>query len=120
MIHRNGESFKTAVATRTGTRVPSLRINSFSKGVQAPNRKPSSCASSSRARVFRRSEIGPVQPAGQQIFAAVSDEFEKRVIRLGNAVKLTGNDAGDGRFRRDAAGGARGCAATFRPSRDAR
>ena len=45
VIHRNGESFKTAVTTRTGTRVPSLRSNSFSKGVQAPNRKPSSCAS---------------------------------------------------------------------------
>ena len=51
--------------------------------------------------VFRRSEIGPVQPARQQIFAAVSDQFEKRIIRLGNAVELTGNDAGDGRFRRD-------------------
>ena len=36
------------MATRTGTRVPSLRISSFSKGVQAPNRRPSSCASSSR------------------------------------------------------------------------
>ena len=38
------------MATRTGTRVPSLRINSFSNGVQAPKRSPSSWASSSRAR----------------------------------------------------------------------
>ena len=47
VIHRNGESFNTAVATRTGTRVPSFRISSFSNGVQAPNRRPSSCANSS-------------------------------------------------------------------------
>ena len=51
--------------------------------------------------IFRRSEIGPVQPARQQIFAAVSDEFEKRIIRLGNTVKLTGNHAGNGRLRWD-------------------
>ena len=30
VIQRKGESFRTAVATRTGTRVPSLRSNSFS------------------------------------------------------------------------------------------
>ena len=53
--------------------------------------------------VFRRREIGPVQPARQQIVAAVPDHFEKRVIRLGNMVELTGNDAGNGRFRRDRA-----------------
>ena len=101
VIQRNGESFRTAVATRTGTRVPSLRINSFSNGVQAPKRSPSSCASSSRAQVFRRRQIGPVQPAGLQILAAVSDQFEKRVVGLRNPVELAGNDAGDGRFRRD-------------------
>ena len=39
-----------------------------------------------------------MQPAGQQILAAVSDQFEKRIVRLGNPVKLTGDDAGDRRF----------------------
>ena len=52
-------------------------------------------------RVFRGSEIGPVQPARQQVFAAVPHQIEERVIGLGNTVELTGNDAGDGRFRWD-------------------
>ena len=98
VIQRNGESFNTASATRTRTRVPSLRMYSFSKGVQAPNRKPSSCASSSRGKYSGGSEIRPVQPARSQVFAAVSDQFEKRVVRLRNLVKLAGNDAGNGRF----------------------
>ena len=50
--------------------------------------------------IFRRRQIGPVQPACQQILAAISDQFEKRVVGLWNPVKLAGNDAGDGRFRR--------------------
>ena len=60
------------------------------------------------SHVFRRREIGPAQPAGEQIFAAVSNEFEKSVVRLGNAVELSGNDARNGRFR---AAAARACAA---------
>ena len=40
-----------------------------------------------------------MQPAGQQIFAAVADQFEECVIGFGNPVKLAGNDAGDGGFR---------------------
>ena len=37
------------MVTMTGMRAPSLRISSFSNGVQAPNRRPSSCANSSSA-----------------------------------------------------------------------
>ena len=70
--------------------------------------------------IFRRREIGPVQPARHQVFAVVSDQGEKRIIRLGNAVKLSGNHAGDGRLRRNRAGCARGCAATSHPARDDR
>ena len=120
VIQRNGESFKTAVATSTGTRVPSLRISSFSNGVQAPNRSPSSCASSSSAKVFRRSEIGPVQPAGQQVFAAVADQFEKRVVGFGNAVELAGHDAGDRGFGGQRPQTRARLAAVFHPARGAR
>jgi len=58
VIHRNGESFNTAVAIRTGIRVPSLRTSSFSKGVQAPNRNPSR-GPARRAPGIRRRQIGP-------------------------------------------------------------
>ena len=51
--------------------------------------------------VFRRRQIGPAQPAGLQILAAVADQVEKRVVGFRNAVELAGNNAGDGRFRRD-------------------
>jgi len=42
VIQRKGDNLRTAVVTSTGTLVPSLRSNSFSKGVQAPKRSPSS------------------------------------------------------------------------------
>jgi hypothetical protein len=35
-----------------------------------------------------------------QILAAVSYDFEKRIVCLWNSVKLTGNDSRDRRFRR--------------------
>jgi hypothetical protein len=38
--------------------------------------------------------------SGEQILTAVAYEFKKRVVRLGNAVKLSGNDAGNGRLAR--------------------
>ena len=104
VIQRKGESFRTAVATRTGTRVPSLRINSFSNGVQAPNRRPSSCANSSKREIFGRREARPAQAAGHRSSRAVADQFEECVVGFRNSVELPGNDAGDAWFPRALAG----------------
>jgi hypothetical protein len=46
VIQRKGAIFETAVVRRTGTRAPFFRINSFSKGVQAPKNNASSWAKS--------------------------------------------------------------------------
>ena len=72
-----------------------------------------------QSQVFRRREIGPVKPACLQILAAVSHQFEKRVVGLGNPVELAGNNARDGRFRGNRPE-TRGCAAAFRLARDGR
>src|ERR1700687_1177854 len=51
--------------------------------------------------IFRRSEIGPMQAAGQQILAAVAYQVEEGVVGFGNPVKFSSHDASDGGFRRE-------------------
>ena len=38
--------------------------------------------------IYEHLAIADIQAARQQVFAAVSDQFEKRVVRLGNTVEL--------------------------------
>src|SRR5688572_17790210 len=51
--------------------------------------------------VFRGGEIGPVQSPRHQVLTAVPQHLEKGIVGFWNTVELTGNDAGDSRFRRD-------------------
>ena len=46
-------------------------------------------------QVFRRDDIRPLQPAGGELFAAVSDHIEKCVVGFDDAVELARYDAGD-------------------------
>ena len=49
--------------------------------------------------IFRRSEIGPMQVPLPEVVITTADHRQEGVIRLYNAVKLTGNDTHDSRFR---------------------
>jgi Phage integrase, N-terminal SAM-like domain len=51
--------------------------------------------------VFRRCQIRPSQAAVKQIFAAVPDNVQERIVGFGNPIELTGYHAGDGRSQRD-------------------
>ena len=44
-------------------------------------------------REFVRSQLGPVQGPGCEVFAAVSGEFKKGIVGLWNVVELARNDA---------------------------
>ncbi len=101
------------MATRTGTRVPSFRINSFSNGVQAPKRSPSSCASSSNAMYSLGERYGHTSHSpANRLVPAVPHQFQERIVGLGDPgsyspetipamVDPTGNVTGDAhRLRR--------------------
>src|SRR6185437_12501292 len=53
-----------------------------------------------QADIFRRRQVGPMQPAGLQILAGVADQFEKCVVCLRYLIELAGYNARDGRFGR--------------------
>ena len=114
-IHRNGASFNTAVAISTGTRAPSLPVNSFSNGVQAPKRKPSSCANSSNGAYSggvrsgqwsrppsRSSRVYPIRSRNASLAS---------VMRSNSPETIAGHPPAASRF----AAGARDRAAAFHP-----
>ncbi len=51
----------------------------------------------------------PTAARRREVFAAVSDHTEKRIVRVNNAVELARNDAGDRRFSGKLAGSSLAC-----------
>ena len=75
---------------------PVLANQFFFKGRAGAEAQPFFVRKLIQPLVFLGREVGPHQPAGRQILAAITDEIEKRVIGFGDAVKLAGHYAGDG------------------------
>ena len=88
-----------AAPNSTGTRAPSLRVNSFSYGVQRPVWRNSSRASASAARPLGRRDVGQDQVARAELLARPAGHAQELVVRFGDAAGgVPEEDADDVRF----------------------